>query len=157
MSSSAVATATSVTALGELDAVGEKFAKSRSAKLVSAKSREVDGALVYTFELQGDLYHELLSLTINRGKLFRLNTVTSNKKWAKREELYKNIHLSFVPNQGLLGGLQTLALACRMNTCSPREPPPEAFEVMPRGLSSVLHRRPPCHRLCGVLCAGRCA
>lgn len=97
VSSSAVATATSVSALGELEAVGQKFATSRSAKLLSAKSREADGSLVYTFELQGDLYHELLSLTINRGKLFRLNSVTSNKKWAKREDLYKNIHLSFVP------------------------------------------------------------
>jgi len=97
VSSSAVATATSITALGELDAVGEKFAKSRSAKLVKATSREADGSLIYTFELAGDLYHEFLSLTINRGKLYRLTSVTSNKKWNKREELYKNIHLSFVP------------------------------------------------------------
>ena len=43
------------------------------------------------------MYHELLALTINRGKLFRVSTVTSNKKWNKRKELYKNVVNSFVP------------------------------------------------------------
>jgi len=43
------------------------------------------------------MYHEYLALTINRGKLFRLSTVTSNKRWSKRQELYKNVVLSFVP------------------------------------------------------------
>ena len=42
-------------------------------------------------------YHELLALCINRGKLFRVNAVTSNKKWDKRKDLYKNVVLSFVP------------------------------------------------------------
>merc|ERR1719152_95699 len=97
VSSSPVSTATSISALGDLEAVGAKFSKSRNAKLVSASSREADGSLVYTFELQGEQYHELLALTINRGKLFRLTTVTSNKKWSKREALYKNIAASFVP------------------------------------------------------------
>ena len=51
----------------------------------------------YTFELKGEVYHELLSLCINRGKLFRVSAVTGNKKWNKRAELYKNVALSFVP------------------------------------------------------------
>ena len=97
VSSSPVQTATSVTALGELEAVGKKFAKSRNAQLVSAKQRDAGGSLVYTFELKGDVYHELLALSINRGKLFRLSTVTQNKKWDKREKLYQNIAASFVP------------------------------------------------------------
>ena len=97
VSSSPVATATSVTALGELDAVGAKFAKSREATLLKATSREANGALIYTFELKGELYHEFLALSINRGKLFRVNTVTKNNKWDKREKLYKNIIASFVP------------------------------------------------------------
>merc|ERR1719152_314023 len=87
VSTSPVATATSITALGDLPTVGAKFAKSRSAELVSATEREVEGSLVYTFELKGELYHELLALCINRGKLYRVTTVTSNKKWAKRQEL----------------------------------------------------------------------
>ena len=97
VSTSPVATATSITALGELDAVGEKFSKSRQAKLVKASSRDAGGSLVYTFELEGETFHELLALSINRGKLYRVSTVTSNKKWAKREKLYTNIVNSFVP------------------------------------------------------------
>ena len=97
VSTSPVATATSVDALGELDAVGTKFAKSRDAKLISATSRDADGSLVYTFELQGEVYHELLALCINRGKLYRVSTVTGNKKWGKRKELYANIVASFIP------------------------------------------------------------
>merc|ERR1711908_52686 len=97
VSTSPVSTATSITALGDLDAVGAKFAKSRGAELVSASQREVDGSLVYTLELKGELYHELLALSITRGKLYRVTTVTSNKKWSRRQELYKNIVASFVP------------------------------------------------------------
>ena len=97
VSSSPVQTATSISALGDLQTVGTKFATSRNAKLISSNERDSDGSLVYTFELEGDMYHELLALSINRGKLYRLTTVTSNKKWKKREELYKNIVLSFVP------------------------------------------------------------
>jgi len=97
VSTSPVATATSITALGELDAVGAKFAKSRNAELVTSSQREVDGSLVYVLELKGEMYHELLALSINRGKLYRVTTVTSNKKWNKRQELYKNIIASFVP------------------------------------------------------------
>jgi len=97
VSTSPVATATSITALGELDEVGAKFAKSRNAKVVSANSRDADGSLVYVFELEGELYHEYLALTINRGKLYRVTTVTSNKKWGRRQELYKNVVASFIP------------------------------------------------------------
>lgn len=97
VSSSPVSTATSVSALGELKDVGDKFAASRSAKLIDAKQREADGSLVYTFELQGESIHEYVVLSVNRGKLFRVSCVTSNKRWPKRAELYKNIVLSFVP------------------------------------------------------------
>lgn len=97
VSTSPVQTATSITALGDLDAVGAKFAKSRNADLVSATERDVEGSLVYTLELKGEIYHELLALCINRGKLYRVSAVTSNKKWDKRKELYKNVILSFVP------------------------------------------------------------
>jgi len=97
VSTQPVSSATSVSALGDLDAVGAKFAKSRNAELISASQREADGSLVYTLDLKGELYHELLTLSINRGKLYRLSTVSTNKRWAKRGELYKNICASFVP------------------------------------------------------------
>lgn len=77
--------------------MGKKFAKSRNAELVSASERDSDGSLCYTFELKGEIYHEFLLLSINRGKLYRLTTVSTNKRWPKRAEIYKNIVLSFVP------------------------------------------------------------
>lgn len=97
VSSSPVSSATSISALGDIASVGAKFAKSRNAALVSSSERDADGSLLYSMELEGEMYHEYLALTINRGKLFRLSTVTSNKRWSKRQELYKNVVLSFVP------------------------------------------------------------
>ena len=129
VSTSPVSTATSVEAMGELAAVGQKMAKSRNAEIVGAGSRDADGALMYMFEMKGPVrrtrcapgrphasrrcaraathptdfghvsqeYHEMLGLTINKGKLFRLSAVASNKRWPKREELYRNIMYSFVP------------------------------------------------------------
>jgi len=97
VSTSPVATATSITALGDLNEVGAKFAKSRSAELVSSSEREVEGSTVFQYELKGEIYHEYLALCINRGKLYRVTAVTSNKKWGKRQELYKNVIASFVP------------------------------------------------------------
>jgi len=97
VSSQPVQTATSVSALGDLDAVGAKFAKSRNAQLISASQRDSEGTLIYTLDLQGDTYRELLLLTISKGRLFRLSTVATNKRWSKRGELYKNIVASFVP------------------------------------------------------------
>ena len=55
VSTSPVATATSVSALGDLPTVGAKFAKSRNAELVNAEESDVEGSLVYTFELKGEL------------------------------------------------------------------------------------------------------
>jgi len=97
VSTSPVSSATSVSALGDLEAVGSKFAKSRGAELLSTSTRDADGSLCYTFELKGEQYHEYLLLTINRGKLYRLTTIASNKRWPKRAEMYKNVVLSFVP------------------------------------------------------------
>jgi hypothetical protein len=97
VSTSPVSTATAVTALGDLEAVGAKFAQSRNAELLSSSTRDADGSPCYTFELKGEQYHEYLLLTINRGKLYRLTTIATNKRWPKRAEMYKNIVLSFVP------------------------------------------------------------
>ena len=97
VSTSPVATATSVDALGEVAAVAEKFAKGRDAEVVKAKARNVGDVLTYEIELKGPVYHELLLLCINRGKLFRLSCNSKNTRWDKRKELYKNVALSFVP------------------------------------------------------------
>lgn len=102
VSSSPVTNATSVKAIGDLAAVGQRLAKSRGEEVVSAKERKVDAgqqedALLYTYELQDDKFHTLLTLCIARGKLFRVTLSTSNKKWKQRAELYKNVEASFVP------------------------------------------------------------
>ena len=92
VSTSPVATATSVDALGNLQEVGEKFAKSRNAELVAAKQRDADGSLFYELELKGEIYHEFLGLTINKGKLYRVSCVAKNKRWSapppERHPLY---------------------------------------------------------------------
>lgn len=82
VSTSPVATATSVEALGNLDEVGAKFAKSRGAELVGAKQRDADGSLFYELELKGEVYHEYLGLTINKGKLYRVTCVAKNSRWS---------------------------------------------------------------------------
>merc|ERR1711951_111109 len=97
VSTSPVSTATSVDALGEVQAVAEKLATSRSSELVSASQRDADGFLVYQIELKGEKYHEIIALSINKGKLFRLSCVSPNARWGKRSEIYKNVVLSFVP------------------------------------------------------------
>merc|ERR1712166_1090874 len=74
VSTSPVATATSVDALGEVAAVGEKFAKGREAEVVKSKKRNMGDVLVYEYELKGPVYHELLLLSINKGKLYRLSS-----------------------------------------------------------------------------------
>ena len=97
VSTSPVATATSVDALGEVAAVGEKFAKGRDAELIKSQKRSVGDVLTYTFELKGPVYHELLLLSINKGKLYRMSCISRNQRWDKRKEMFKNIALSFVP------------------------------------------------------------
>merc|ERR1711937_393848 len=62
VSTSPVATATSISALGGLAAVAAKFAKSRSAELINAIERDVEESKLYVFELQGEAVHELLAL-----------------------------------------------------------------------------------------------
>merc|ERR1712070_1253284 len=64
VSSSPVASATSVKALGDLQTVGAKFARNRKAELLSATERDADGSLVYTYELQGPDFHEYLLISI---------------------------------------------------------------------------------------------
>merc|ERR1711920_1042794 len=61
VSSSPVTTATSISALGDIASVAAKFAKSRNAALVSSSERDADGSLLYSMELQGDMYHEYLA------------------------------------------------------------------------------------------------
>jgi len=97
VSSSPVKTAKDVSALGDLETVGKKFAAKRGGELVDSFSRAAAGIPTYTFEIKGPDFHEIILLSVNNGKLFRLNLVSGNKKWKNWEKMYKNIAASFVP------------------------------------------------------------
>mmetsp|Transcript_72813 Transcript_72813/g.115233 ORF Transcript_72813/g.115233 Transcript_72813/m.115233 type:complete len:268 (+) Transcript_72813:56-859(+) len=99
ISTAPVKTATSVSALGTLDEVANKFATKRNAKVVSKSQRDAEGFPVYVFELQGDEYHELIALCISgeSKKLYRVEAIAQNKNWKTHAELFNNMILSFVP------------------------------------------------------------
>eukprot|EP00559_Dactyliosolen_fragilissimus_P006678 CAMPEP_0184868486 /NCGR_PEP_ID=MMETSP0580-20130426/30595_1 /TAXON_ID=1118495 /ORGANISM="Dactyliosolen fragilissimus" /LENGTH=220 /DNA_ID=CAMNT_0027369413 /DNA_START=91 /DNA_END=753 /DNA_ORIENTATION=+ len=92
-------TTTSISALGtDVQAIGENLASKRDAKLVQASERLTDAILFYDFEFAiNDGTHQLLSLSVSKGKIWSLDASTTEKRWAKREELYKNVIGSFVP------------------------------------------------------------
>jgi photosystem II oxygen-evolving enhancer protein 2 len=88
----------SVEALGDVQKLGESLAAKRGASLLSATERLTEGVLFYTFDFSfADGTHQLLMLCINRGKLWSVDAVGKEKRWGKREELYKNVLGSFVP------------------------------------------------------------
>lgn len=91
-------TTTSIDALGEVQAVGDSLASKRNAKLVSATERLTDGVLFYKFDFAiNDGTHQLLQLCICKGKLWSIDANSSEKRWAKRSELYNNVLGSFMP------------------------------------------------------------
>lgn len=92
-------TTTSIAALGDdVQDIGRKLASKRDAKLIKAEERLTDGILFYTFEFAiNDGTHQLLSLSVNKGRIWSLDANTTEKRWSKREELYQNVVGSFVP------------------------------------------------------------
>merc|ERR1712087_1102300 len=97
-SSPVKSTTTSIDALGEVKAVGDSLASKRNAKLVSATERLTDGVLFYKFDFAiNDGTHQLLQLCICKGKLWSIDANSTEKRWAKRSELYENVLGSFMP------------------------------------------------------------
>jgi len=90
---------TSIAALGEdVQALGGSLAERRNAKLVSASERFTDGVLYYEFNFAiKDGTHQLLSLSVNKGKVWSLDANCKENRYSKREEMYKNIIGSFAP------------------------------------------------------------
>jgi len=93
-------TTTSISALGDdVQALGQKLASKRDAKLIKASERITDGILFYTFEFAiNDKTHQLLGLCVHKGKIWSLDCNTTEKRWGKREEMYYNVVGSFLPN-----------------------------------------------------------
>mmetsp|Transcript_22526 Transcript_22526/g.62729 ORF Transcript_22526/g.62729 Transcript_22526/m.62729 type:complete len:220 (-) Transcript_22526:164-823(-) len=91
-------TTTSIDALGEVQAVGESLATKRNARLISATERLTDGVLFYKFDFAiADGTHQLLQLCICKGKLWSIDASATEKRWAKKSELYENVLGSFMP------------------------------------------------------------
>jgi len=91
-------TTESIDALGSVKELGPKLAAKRDAKLISATDRVTDGILFYTFDFAlPDNTHQLLMLCVAKGKLWSVDASAKEKRWSKREELYKNVLGSFVP------------------------------------------------------------
>jgi photosystem II oxygen-evolving enhancer protein 2 len=97
-SSPVKSTTESIEALGSAKDLGPKLAEKRNAKLISATDRTTEGILFYTFDFAlPDQTHQLLLLCIAKGKLWSVDASAKEKRWSKREELYKNVLGSFVP------------------------------------------------------------
>lgn len=74
------------------------MASKRNAKLVSATERQTEGILFYEFDFAiNDGTHQLLQLSVNKGRIWSLDANTSEKRWNKLAPLYKNVLGSFVP------------------------------------------------------------
>jgi len=99
--STAVKTATSVDALGDIQTVGANLAKKKKATLVDSKENNKDGILFYTFVFKaGDDKsgaREVYQLCVNKGKLWSVTATTTEKRWNKRKDLYGAIMASFAP------------------------------------------------------------
>eukprot|EP00545_Synedropsis_sp_CCMP1620_P007995 CAMPEP_0119015268 /NCGR_PEP_ID=MMETSP1176-20130426/10716_1 /TAXON_ID=265551 /ORGANISM="Synedropsis recta cf, Strain CCMP1620" /LENGTH=212 /DNA_ID=CAMNT_0006968547 /DNA_START=78 /DNA_END=716 /DNA_ORIENTATION=- len=92
-------TTTSINALGDdVQAIGEGLATKRNAKLISASERLTEGILFYEFDFAiNDGTHQLLQLSVNKGRIWSLDANTVEKRWSKKEELYRSVVGSFMP------------------------------------------------------------
>jgi photosystem II oxygen-evolving enhancer protein 2 len=90
-------TTSSIDVLGDVQTVGESLAAKRNAKLISASERVTDGILFYKFDFAMSESHQLLQLCVSKGKVWSIDANGSEKKWAKRAELYENVLGSFMP------------------------------------------------------------
>ena len=97
-SSPVKSTTESIDILGDVKELGPKLAAKRNAKLISASDRTTEGILFYTFDFAlPDQTHQLLLLCVAKGKLWSVDASAKEKRWVKREELFKNVLGSFVP------------------------------------------------------------
>lgn len=92
-------TTTSINVLGEnVQELGEKLAAKRDAKLIKAEERLTDGILFYTFEFAiNDGTHQLLSLSVAKGKIWSVDANSTERRWSKNAEMYNNVLGSFLP------------------------------------------------------------
>lgn len=95
VSSSPVSSGKDIDALGTPQELGNKVAKLRDLTLVSAEALKVGDLLMYIIELSGQGGHEAIGFTVSKGKLWRVTTKASEKKWASNKDMYKTVITSF--------------------------------------------------------------
>ena len=71
----------------------------RTAELVNAVSREVDGItyylLEYVVQLPSQVRHNVASVAVRRGQLFTLNLSTTERRWEKIQDTFYKVVESF--------------------------------------------------------------
>mmetsp|Transcript_19125 Transcript_19125/g.58957 ORF Transcript_19125/g.58957 Transcript_19125/m.58957 type:complete len:236 (+) Transcript_19125:24-731(+) len=89
---------TSIDGLADLDKLAAKLGKSRG-ELMNKRERVSEGVLFYDYEFapSADAYHELLSLSVAKNKLWQISAKAPSKLWDKKEKLFINVVGSFVP------------------------------------------------------------
>ncbi|KAG5175330.1 PsbP-domain-containing protein [Tribonema minus] len=97
LSTTAVKSETTLEALGDVTALGEKLAKGRGAQLVGARDRRTDGIRFYDLEFVTERLHVLRTLCVYRGRLWSLEATTTARAWPKREATYRAVVDGFVP------------------------------------------------------------
>ena len=112
-STPATAGKTSIEDYGALDELGEKLAKKRDGKLISAKARITSDILFYDFQFENPLDPslprtgakdkrpkvevELYNLCVHKGRLWSVKATTNDKLFVKSETKLRNSLASFVP------------------------------------------------------------
>lgn len=96
-----------LTSIGTPTEVGYQLSKNaiappdsgREAELVDAEAREVNGKTYYLLEyavtLPNQKRHNFASVAISRGKLFTFNLSTTENRFSKLEDLFKQVVKSF--------------------------------------------------------------
>ncbi len=71
----------------------------RKAELVNAEARESGDKtyylLEYSVKLPNQQRHNLASVAVSRGKLYTLNASTTEKRWEKLQDVFKQVAKSF--------------------------------------------------------------
>jgi photosystem II oxygen-evolving enhancer protein 2 len=93
--------------LGTASDVGYKLGKNaiapagsgREAELVTAESHEAKGKTYYILEydvkIPTGLRHNIASVVVSRGKLFTFNASTTDRRWSKMKQVFKEVVDSF--------------------------------------------------------------
>jgi hypothetical protein len=109
----ATAGKTSITQYGDLQALGEKLAAKRGGNLVSAKARETDGIVFYTYTFDSPLdlslprpgskslkptrLVELYQLCVNKGRLWSVQATSNDKVFPDHQRYLQPAVDSFLP------------------------------------------------------------